>query len=206
MSEKDVKDSPQTNVSRRDFLKIGGIAVTVPLVSAPRVLEAAGEPVEVHGPYKAKVTLNINGKQQSAELDTRMTLLDAMRDHFELTGAKRVCDRGACGACTVLMGDKPVYACSILAVDAQGQKITTIEGLYPTETLDELQKAFVENDAQQCGFCTPGFIVAAKSYLDRHPQANAEEFKHGLSGNLCRCGTYKGMQGVAEVMTKGKGA
>jgi xanthine dehydrogenase YagT iron-sulfur-binding subunit len=206
MSEEDLKDSLGAGVSRRDFLKIGGIAVAVPLVASPRVLQAAGEPVEVHGPYKAKVTLNINGKRQSAELDTRVTLLDAMRDHFDLTGAKRVCDRGACGACTVLMDDKPVYACAILAVDAQGRKITTIEGLYPTETLDDLQHAFVENDAQQCGFCTPGFIVAAKSYLDHHPQASAEDFKHGLSGNLCRCGTYKGMQLVAAAMTKGKGA
>jgi aerobic-type carbon monoxide dehydrogenase small subunit (CoxS/CutS family) len=106
----------------------------------------------------------------------------------------------------VLMDDKPVYACSILAVDAQERKITTIEGIYPAETLDELQRAFVENDAQQCGFCTPGFIVAAKSFLDAHPRASAEEFKHGLGGNVCRCGTYQGMQLVAAVMTKGKGA
>lgn len=206
MSVKDVEDAPRARVSRRDFLKIGGIAAAVPLVGSPRVVEAAGEPVEVHGPYKATVTLNINGKHRSAELDTRVTLLDALRDHFDLTGAKRVCDRGACGACTVLMDDKPVYACSILAVDAQGTRIITIEGLYPAEALDELQHAFVESDAQQCGFCTPGFIVAAKSHLDHHPNASAEEFKHALSGNLCRCGTYKGMQLVAEAMTKGKGA
>ena len=206
MSEEDVKDGPPAGVSRRDFLKIGGIAVAVPLVSSPRGFDAAGEAVEVHGPYKAKVTLNINGKSHTAELDTRVTLLDALRDHFDLTGAKRVCDRGACGACTVLMDDKPVYACSILAVDAQGRKITTIEGLYPAETLDALQTAFVENDAQQCGFCTPGFIVAAKSFLDYHPQASADDFKHGLSGNLCRCGTYQGMQLVAAAMTKRKGA
>lgn len=204
MSEEDVKDRP--HVSRRDFLKIGGVAVAVPLVATPRVLQAAGEPVEVHGPYKAKVTLNLNGKPQSSELDTRMTLLDAMRDHFDLTGAKRVCDRGECGACTVLMNDKPVYACSILAVDAQNAKITTIEGLYPTEALDDLQHAFVENDAQQCGFCTPGFIVAAKWHLDKNPRGTPEEFKHALSGNLCRCGTYKGMQQVAEVIANGKGA
>lgn len=206
MSVKDVKDAPHARVSRRDFLKIGGVAATIPLVGSPRVLQAAGAPVEVHGPYKATVTLNINGKPRSTELDTRVTLLDALRDHFDLTGAKRVCDRGACGACTVLMDDKPVYACSILAIDAQGTKITTIEGLYPAETLDELQHTFVESDAQQCGFCTPGFIVAAKSHLDHHPNGSAEEFKHALGGNLCRCGTYKGMQLVAEAITKGKGA
>ena len=204
MPEEDVKDS--NRVSRRDFLKIGGVVAAVPLVSTPKILHAAGEPVEVHGPYKAKVTLNINGKAQSAELDTRVTLLDAMRDHFGLTGAKRVCDRGACGACTVLMDDKTVYACSVLAVDAQGHKITTIEGLYPSESLDALQHSFVENDAQQCGFCTPGFVVAAKKFLDDHPQASEDDFKHGLSGNLCRCGTYKGMQLVAAAVTKGKGA
>lgn len=206
MSEEDLKDSSGVGVSRRDFLKIGGIAVAVPLVASPRVLKAAGEPVEVHGPYKAKVSLNINSKQQFVEVDTRMTLLDVLRNSFRLTGAKRVCDRGACGACTVLMDDKPVYACSILAVDAQKSKITTIEGIYPPETLDALQHTFVENDAQQCGFCTPGFIVAAKSYLDQHPQASADDFKHGLSGNLCRCGTYEGMKLVAAAMTKGKGA
>jgi xanthine dehydrogenase YagT iron-sulfur-binding subunit len=204
MSDKDRNES--SGVSRRDFLKIGGIAVAVPLVASPRVLQAAGEPVEVHGPYKAKISLNINTKQQFVEVDTRVTLLDVLRDTYQLTGAKRVCDRGACGACTVLMDDKPVYACSILAVDAQERKITTIEGIYPAERLDELQHAFVENDAQQCGFCTPGFIVAAKSFLDAHPRASAEEFKRGLSGNLCRCGTYQGMQLVAAAMTKGKGA
>lgn len=204
MSDKDRNES--SGVSRRDFLKIGGIAVAVPLVASPRVLQAAGEPVEVHGPYKAKISLNINTKQQFVEVDTRMTLLDVLRDTYQLTGAKRVCDRGACGACTVLMDEKPVYACSILAVDAQERKITTIEGIYPAETLDELQRAFVENDAQQCGFCTPGFIVAAKSFLDAHPRASAEEFKHGLGGNVCRCGTYQGMQLVAAAMTKGKGA
>jgi xanthine dehydrogenase YagT iron-sulfur-binding subunit len=204
MSDKERNEG--SAVSRRDFLKIGGIAVAVPLVASPRVMQAAGEPVEVHGPYKAKISLNINTKQQFVEVDTRMTLLDVLRDTYQLTGAKRVCDRGACGACTVLMDDKPVYACSILAVDAQERKITTIEGIYPAETLDELQRAFVENDAQQCGFCTPGFIVAAKSFLDAHPGASAEDFKHGLSGNLCRCGTYQGMQLVAAAMTKGKGA
>jgi xanthine dehydrogenase YagT iron-sulfur-binding subunit len=204
MSDKDRNES--SGVSRRDFLKIGGIAVAVPLVASPRILQAAGEPVEVHGPYKAKISLNINTKQQFVEVDTRMTLLDVLRDTYQLTGAKRVCDRGACGACTVLMDDKPVYACSILAVDAQERKITTIEGIYPAETLDELQRAFVENDAQQCGFCTPGFIVSAKSFLDAHPRASAEDFKHGLGGNVCRCGTYQGMQLVAAAMTKGKGA
>ena len=205
MSEENAKDG-RPQVSRRDFLKIGGVAVAVPLVSSPRVLQAAGEPVEVHGPYKAKVTLNINGQPHSAELDTRVTLLDALRDHFQLTGAKRVCDRGACGACTVLMDDKTVYACSVLAIDAQNAKITTIEGIYASEQLDALQQSFVENDAQQCGFCTPGFIVAAKSHLDHHPNASAEEFKHALTGNFCRCGTYKGMQLVAEAVAKGKGA
>ena len=205
MSEIDPKDKSRANVSRRDFLKITGVAAAVPLVVSPRVVAVAGEPVEVHGPYKAKVTLNINGKSLSAELDTRVTLLDALRDYFDLTGAKRVCDRGACGACTVLLDDKTAYACSVLAVDAQDYKITTIEGLYPADALDDLQKSFVENDAQQCGFCTPGFIVAARAHLDHHPHADAAAFKNALSGNLCRCGTYKGMQLVSEAISK-KGA
>jgi xanthine dehydrogenase YagT iron-sulfur-binding subunit len=125
-----------------------------------------------------------------------VTLLDALRDNFELTGAKRVCDRGACGSCTVLMDNKPVYACSVLAIDAQGHQITTIEGFTAGPELHPVSRAFVANDAQQCGFCTPGFIVASKALFDRHPHPTHEQVVKGLSGNFCRCGTYYGMRGA----------
>lgn len=190
-------EQPRDGVSRRDFLKLGAVAVSVPAVVGPTVLNVAGEEVKVFGPGKAPVTLNVNAKTLHAELEPRVTLLDALRDHFELTGSKRVCDRGECGACTVLMDDKPVYSCSVLAIDAQAHKITTIEGL-TAAGLAPVTKAFVENDAQQCGFCTPGFVVASTAMLKRTPHPTHEEVVRGLSGNFCRCGTYYGMRGAMQ--------
>src|SRR4051794_29896867 len=190
------REQPREGVSRRDFLKLGAVAVTVPAVIGPTVLTVEGQEVPVYGPGKAPVTLLVNGKTLKAELEPRVTLLDALRDHFELTGAKRVCDRGNCGACTVLVNNKPVYACSMLAIDAQGHPITTIEGFTAGPELHPVSKAFVANDAQQCGFCTPGFIVASKALFDRHPHPTHEQVVRGLSGNFCRCGTYYGMQGA----------
>jgi xanthine dehydrogenase YagT iron-sulfur-binding subunit len=184
-------------VTRRDFIKISGIGVAVPLLVGPTIVEAAGEEVAVHGPGKVPVQLTVNGKRLSAQLEPRVTLLDALRDNFNLTGAKRVCDRGVCGACTVLMDGKPVYACAVLAIDAQGTKITTIEGLTEGEALTPLMQAFVDHDAQQCGFCTPGFIVATTTFLEQHPHPTADDIRRGLSGNYCRCGTYTGIRAVA---------
>ncbi|HXE86904.1 MAG TPA: (2Fe-2S)-binding protein, partial [Hyphomicrobiaceae bacterium] len=150
--------------------------------------------VEIWGPGEVPVRLRINNKSHDLRLEPRTTLLDALRDHLELTGAKRVCDRGTCGACTVLLDGKAVYACSLLAVDVQRQPIVTVEALGPPEDLNPLQAAFVENDAQQCGFCTPGFLMAAKALLDRNPNPKLADVHHGLSGNFCRCGTYAGMR------------
>jgi len=195
---------PASGVTRRDFMKISGIGVAVPLLVGPTVVEAAGEEVAVQGPGKVPVQLTVNGKQLKAQLEPRVTLLDALRDNFNLTGAKRVCDRGVCGACTVLMDGKPVYACAVLAIDAQGAKITTIEGLAEGEALTPVMQAFINHDAQQCGFCTPGFIVATTHFLEQHPHPTAEDIRHGLSGNYCRCGTYTGIRAVA-LATSGEG-
>jgi xanthine dehydrogenase YagT iron-sulfur-binding subunit len=140
------------------------------------------------------MTFQINGETLKANLEPRVTLLDALRDHLDLTGAKKVCDRGTCGACTVLLDGETVYACSVLAIEAQGRPIETVEGLGRPGRLHPLQAAFVEHDAQQCGFCTSGFVMAAKSLLDRNPQPTLDEVHHGLSGNFCRCGTYAGMR------------
>jgi xanthine dehydrogenase YagT iron-sulfur-binding subunit len=186
-----------SGVTRRDFMKISGLSVAVPVLLGPRVVEAAGEQVEIYGPAKLPVTLMVNGKKLSAELEPRVTLLDALRENFQLTGAKRVCDRGVCGACTVLMDGKPVYACSVLAIDAQGAKLTTIEGLAEEGTLTPVMRAFVAHDAQQCGFCTPGFIMATSQFLEQHPSPTVEDIRRGLSGNFCRCGTYDGIRAVA---------
>jgi xanthine dehydrogenase YagT iron-sulfur-binding subunit len=188
--------------SRRDFLKISGITAAVPIVVGPRVVRAAGAEVAVYGPGKTPIALTVNGKKVAAELEPRVTLLDALRDSFDLTGSKRVCDRAECGACTVLVDGKPVYSCSMLAIDAQGHRITTVEGLTQGGRLDPLQQSFIDNDAQQCGFCTPGFIVAGKALLDRHPNPTAEQVQRGLSGNFCRCGTYAGMR-AAFALRKG---
>jgi len=201
--------NPDSGVSRRDFLKISGVSAAVPLIAKAGAFAATGE-APVHGPGKVPVTLNVNGKKLAAQLEPRVTLLDALRDQFELTGAKRVCDRGTCGACTVLLDGKAVYSCSTLAIDAQGRQITTIEGLAPEGTLHPIQQAFVDNDGQQCGFCTPGFVMATKAFLDQHPNPSAEQIRHGLGGNFCRCGTYAGIRAaitqVASNSKTGKGA
>jgi len=192
-------------LSRRDFLKIGGMTAAVPLIERPRLLQVAGGQVEVHGPGKSPVVLTVNGKKYTEELEPRVTLLDALRDSFDLTGSKRVCDRAECGACTVLMDGNPVYACSVLAIDAQGAQITTIEGITQAGELTPVQQAFVDNDAQQCGFCTPGFVMATKAMLDRHPNPTPEQVQKQLAGNFCRCGTYFGIRGaVAQVGGKGE--
>ncbi len=206
-----VKDSlnkpRQPGVSRREFLKISGLTAAVPLVTGPKMIEVGGAEVALYGPGKTPVALTVNGRKYAAQLEPRVTLLDALRNEFELTGAKRVCDRGTCGACTVLMQGKPVYSCSVLAIEAQGKPITTVEGLLNGEQLHPVQQAFIDNDAQQCGFCTPGFVVACKALLDQHPQPTAEDLRHGLSGNFCRCGTYAGIRkAVMQAAGSRKGA
>jgi len=191
------KPDQASGLTRRDFMKISGVGVAMPLVLGPTIVHAAGKDVEVFGPGKVPIALMVNGKKLSAELEPRVTLLDALRDTFNLTGAKRVCDRGTCGACTVLMEGRPVYACSVLAIDAQGKNITTIEGLAEDDALTPVMQAFVDHDAQQCGFCTPGFIVATTHFLQQNPNATPDDLRRGLSGNFCRCGTYDGIRAVA---------
>jgi len=202
---KDQKDNEEpSGVSRREFLKISTIAAAVPVVTTPHVVMAAGENVPVHGPGKVPIELNVNGKSYKASLEPRVTLLDALRDTFDITGAKRVCDKAECGSCTVLVDNQAVYACSILAIEAQGKKITTVEALLEQGKLHPIQQAFVDNDASQCGFCTPGFVVACKAMLDKHPNPTPEDMLHELSGNYCRCGTYDGIRGaIAQVARKG---
>jgi xanthine dehydrogenase YagT iron-sulfur-binding subunit len=193
-----------TGVSRRDFLKISTITAAVPLVAGPQTVLAAGEQVPVYGPGKVPVVLTVNGKKYNLQLEPRVTLLDALRDDMDITGAKRVCDKAECGACTVLMDNKPVYACSVLAIEAQGKPIETVEALMANGKLHPIQQAFVEHDASQCGFCTPGFVMACKSFLDKHPNPTSEDIRKGLSGNLCRCGTYAGIrEAIAQSARKG---
>jgi xanthine dehydrogenase YagT iron-sulfur-binding subunit len=194
----------QSGVSRRDFLKISGISAAVPLVAGSEVVIVDDKEVPVYGPGKLAMEFTINRKKYKANLAPRVTLLDALRDHFQLTGAKRVCDRGECGACTVLMDDRAVYSCMVLAIEAQEAQITTVESLACANELHPVQQAFVEHDASQCGFCTPGFVMACKAFLDKHPKPTTEDIRRGVSGNFCRCGTYDGIkQAIAQHRPQG---
>ena len=198
-------EAEKPGVSRRNFIKgtgVAGVALTIPV--APGAEARAGVPgVPVIGPEKNRITLNVNGTPRALEVEPRVTLLDALRNDLDVTGAKRVCDRGTCGACSVILDGKLVYGCSILAIEAQGRKIETVESLARNGELHPVQKAFVDNDAQQCGFCTPGFVMACKSLLDQHPEPSAEDLRLGLGGNLCRCGTYVGIKAaVAQAATE----
>jgi xanthine dehydrogenase YagT iron-sulfur-binding subunit len=181
-------------LSRRDFLKGASVAVSGGLLAGETLASAAADAPEVLGPGEVPVTLRVNGKAHKLNLEPRVTLLDALRDRLDLTGAKKVCDRATCGSCTVLMDGKPIYACGLLAVEAEGHEIVTIEGLTKDGKLHPVMSAFVDNDAQQCGFCTPGFVVACKAFIDKHPNPTREEVEKGLGGNLCRCGTYVGVR------------
>ena len=156
-------------------------------------------------PGETEISLNINGRAQAVTVEPRTTLLDALRDRLQITGAKRVCDRGTCGACSLIVNGKVMYGCTILAVDAIGKKIETVEG-FSTGKPHPVMAAFVQHDALQCGYCTPGMIVASKALLDRNPSPTAEQIADGLSGNLCRCGTYVGIRkAVAEAAQELKG-
>lgn len=206
---KDLKDPTQSTTgetpgkgfSRRGFLRGVGVssgALTAGVLqNEAEAAETVNESANVSGPGEVPVTLTINGKAMKVSVEPRATLLDTLRNKLDLTAAKRVCDRGTCGACTVIMNGKAVYACTVLAIDAQGKQIQTLEGLSANGKPHPVSQAFVNNDAQQCGYCTPGFVVATKNFLDHNPNPTEEQVKQGLGGNLCRCGTYMGIRKAA---------
>ncbi len=183
----------ESGVSRRGFMRgvgVGGAALEAIQAEAQSQPQSA----RVLGPGAVPIVLTINGKPHKLTVEPRVTLLDALREHLDLTGAKKACDRANCGACTVILAGKAVYACAVLAVDAQGKPIQTIEGLSTGARLHPVSAAFVRNDAQQCGYCTDGFVMAVKSFLDHNPNPTMEQVKEGLGGNVCRCGTYMGIR------------
>ncbi|HEV2453593.1 MAG TPA: (2Fe-2S)-binding protein [Verrucomicrobiae bacterium] len=179
-------------VSRRTFIKgLGATALTTVAAQTAAVaqeLEKANAE-KVVGPGAIPVTLTVNGEKLHLQLEPRVTLLDALRNYSSLTGSKEGCDRAACGACTVLLDDAPIYSCQKLAIEAQGHNITTIEGLSQNGGLSKVQQAFIDKDALQCGYCTPGFVMSVTALLNKNPNPTAEQAKHACSGNLCRCGT-----------------
>src|SRR5690348_17287399 len=203
MAPKD--DKPETaersGVSRRTFLKstgVGSLAASVVGVS-----EADAQvPVRTAGPGEVSVTLNVNGKRVDLKIEPRVTLLDAIRQRADMTGNKRGCDRGACGACTMIVDGRTVYSCSTLAIEVQGKSIRTIDGLATGDKLHPVQQAFCDADAMMCGFCTPGFVMATVGFLEKHPNATPEQIRKGLDGNICRCGTFVR---VFEAALKAKG-
>jgi aerobic-type carbon monoxide dehydrogenase small subunit (CoxS/CutS family) len=196
------EESAAPAFSRRSFLKSAGVGAAASTVAGVGVGAAAAP--QVLGPGAVPLELKVNGALRQLTVEPRVTLLDALRNHLDLTGAKQVCDRGSCGGCTVLLDGAPVKSCLMLAADAEGHEITTVEGLGTPDRLSPLQQAFVEKDALQCGFCTPGFVVAGTALLARNPDPSLEEIKQGLAGNLCRCGTYGRVFEAVQAAAKAK--
>ena len=185
------KDSSDgLNLSRRGFLKSTGIVGIASAVVSPAVADAQARVAEV-GPGEVPVRLTVNGRPVSLMIEPRVTLLDALRMRADLTGNKRGCDRGACGACTMIVDGRTVYSCSTLAIEVQGKNIRTVDGLASANgQLHPVQQAFCDKDALMCGFCTPGFVMASVGLLEKHPNPTPEQIKKGLDGNICRCGTF----------------
>ena len=185
------------HLSRRGFLK-GGVVTAAGAAIGDAALESFAQEqkpggaggAKVIGPGVTSVKLNINGKDRTLEIEQRTTLADALRDRADLTGTKVVCDRGSCSACTVFLNDVPVLSCLSLAIDAQGKKIRTIEGIADGEKLHPVQEQFIQHDAMQCGFCTPGMIMSCVALVEQNRNATLDDVKQATCGNLCRCGTY----------------
>lgn len=191
---------PDGPFSRRSFLKAAGAGSAAALAACRTPARRNGSPDHaaspaatrdrVVGPAGVSVELTVNGSLRKLQVETRTTLADALREQLELTGTKVACDRGACGACTVQLDGEAVCSCMVLAVDADGRSVTTVEGLASGDDLHPLQRAFVERDALQCGFCTPGMLMSCKTLLDRVPEPTPQQIREAVAGNLCRCGTY----------------
>jgi xanthine dehydrogenase YagT iron-sulfur-binding subunit len=182
-------------VSRRAFLQsMGGGAVGAGVVSrvlGKETLASQTGPGDMEIVASRTITLNVNGKKLKVTAEAGETLLEVLREKLRLTGAKRVCNRGECGGCTVLLNGKPVYACHTLALQADGAEVLTVEGLADGDKLHPVQQAFIDKDGYQCGFCTPGFIMASVGLLKKNAKPTFDEIRAGLAGNLCRCGNYQ---------------
>jgi len=189
--------NPRPGFSRRRFLQgVGVVGVGALIVDHPlaRGAQSAARSDTAQGPISGSVqiALNINGQDRTVSVEPRTTLLNALRNNLEpgITGPKLVCDMGTCGACTVLLDGRAVYGCLVLAIDAVGRRITTVEGLGSAEHPSAVQSAFVEKDALMCGFCTPGFVTSISGLLRENPHPTEEQVREACKGNFCRCGTY----------------
>ncbi|MDL2354535.1 MAG: aldehyde dehydrogenase iron-sulfur subunit [Pseudomonadota bacterium] len=208
-------DFSDMKFSRRDLLIVGALSASVAAVPSMAAAQASAPAAPSRPPVGAKVTLQVNGKTHRLDLDTRTTLLDTLREHLQLTGTKKGCDHGQCGACTVIVDGRRINSCLTLAVMHEGAAITTIEGLGSADQLHPMQAAFVRYDGYQCGYCTPGQICSAVAVLDEikrgvpshvsadlnaRPQITADEIRERMSGNICRCGAYSNiLDAITEV-------
>src|SRR5271157_3003834 len=212
MKKRDTSEEDKTKrgLTRRQFLTTMGVGTAAVAVSGKRPSRAAEEEAVIKAGDLTRVTLNINGRRHRLMVEPRWSLLFVLRERLGLTGTKVGCERGECGACTVLINDVPRYACMTLAVEAEGAKIITVEGLMNGEELGPVQQAFLEEDAFQCGYCTPGQIMAVEGLLRSFPDPSSDQVRAAMSGNLCRCGTYthiaKATSRAAELRRKAGGA
>ena len=198
-------------VTRRAFLQtLGGGAVGASVAASAlgaATLPGQSIPGEMEILSRKRIALTVNGKKVSVVAEPRETLLQVLRDRLRMTGTKRTCNRGECGGCTVLLNGKPVYSCHLLAFQVEGAEVLTVEGLAKGEALHPIQQAFIDKDAYQCGFCTPGFLMASVGLLNKNNHPTLDEIKAGLSGNLCRCGNFQkifeAVAAAAESMRRG---
>jgi xanthine dehydrogenase YagT iron-sulfur-binding subunit len=186
---KDPEKPEQINRGRRQFLKSAGVAPLAAGVAGAAIARAQSGATVV-GPGEVPVQLMVNGRRVNLTIEPRMTLLNALRNKADLTGNKRGCDRGVCGACTMIIDGRTAYSCSTLAIEVQGKQIRTVDGLASGATLHPVQQAFCDRDALMCGFCTPGFVMATVALIEKHPTPTPAQVKAGLDGNICRCGTF----------------
>src|SRR5438876_1240896 len=189
------KNKSERKISRRAFLEGTGaafaVATAAPTIEAQRPsVNPPTSALDTTSVPRTTIRVTVNGQERRLEVEDRWTLAELLRDHLELTGTKIGCDRGECGACTVLLDGKPVYSCSNLAVWADGRSVQTVEGLAQNGRLDPLQQAFIDHDAPQCGFCTSGQLMCAKGLLNRNSNPTADEVRAGMTGNICRCAGY----------------
>ena len=190
---------PVAPTTRRGFLKGVGVAAAATAVlpamaqegAAPADKTPAVPGLKELGREARTITLRINGKPRELRVEPRTTLLEALREGADLTGSKQICDRGACGGCTVMLGDRTVNSCMALAIDAVGHEVTTIEGIAADPAYANVIEAYCDNDAAQCGFCIPGFVVSTCALLKANPKPDDAAIAAGLAGNLCRCGTHE---------------
>jgi xanthine dehydrogenase YagT iron-sulfur-binding subunit len=183
------RKTDESGFSRRTFLKrVGATGAAAGVLGTTATAKAQG--VNAVGPGAVPIQLNVNGQVHRLEVEPRVTLLDALRTRLNITGVKRVCDRGACGACTMIVDNKTIYACSTLAIEAQGKTIRTVESFTQGTVLHPVQQAFCDHDGLMCGFCTPGFVTSVVALLEKNPKPTREQALKALDGNICRCGTY----------------